>query len=180
MKTTPARPKSADLWSEVDVMRSKWLRSRNWILILAGLIACVVGEGEPTQGAEATKKQLSIMPITLGPKTVAASVANEDWSRTEGLLKWDTITDDQGMLLDFVLPAEYAIHMQGMKFPIDAVWIDANGVIKLTYENIQPDSGQIYVSYFPCKYCLELKGGFCKRYGIKMGQNVVFGSAVPR
>ncbi len=160
-------------------MSCKWLRSRALILMLAAAIAGATGYGETAQAAEVSKP-LSTMPITLDSKTVTASIANQEWSRVEGLLKWDAITDDQGMLLDFVLPSEYAIHMQGMKFPIDAVWIDANGIVKLIYENIQPDSGQIYASYFPCRYCLELKAGFCKRYGIKIGQTVVFGTAVPR
>ncbi len=162
---------------KVYIMRFESLRARTLMIILASIIAGSFGEGDTAQAAE-TPRPLSTMPITLGSKVVTASIANEDWSRVEGLLKWNAITDDQGMLLDFVIPAEYAIHMQGMKFPIDAVWIDANGTIKLIYENIQPDSGQIYASYFPCRYCLELNAGFCKRYAIKIGQTVVFGSPV--
>jgi uncharacterized membrane protein (UPF0127 family) len=160
---------------KVHIMSFERLRSITLLLMLSGLVIGVIGGGETTQAAEGSKP-LSTMPVTLGPKTVTASIANEDWSRVEGLLKWDTIADDQGMLLDFVIPAEYAIHMQGMKFPIDAVWIDANGLVKLIHENIQPDSGQIYASYFPCRYCLELKAGFCKRYGVRIGQTVVFGA----
>ncbi len=157
-------------------MSFEWLRSRTLITILASLIAGVAGNAEPARAAEEANTKLSTMPVTLGTKTVTASVANDDRSRTEGLLPWNTITEDQGMLLDFVLPSEHAIHMQGMKFPIDAVWIDARGVIKLIYEDIKPDSGRVYFSYFPCRYCLELKAGFCKKYGVKAGQTVVFGS----
>jgi uncharacterized protein len=161
-------------------MSIKWLRSRTLMMILLGLIVCMPGQAEPTQAAEAERTQLSSIPVTLGTKTITTFVANEDWSRTEGLLKWNAITEEQGMLLDFVFPAEHAIHMQGMKFPIDALWIDAKGSIKVIYEDIPPNSGQIYPSLFPCRYCLELKAGFCKKYGIKMGQTVVFGpSAKP-
>jgi uncharacterized membrane protein (UPF0127 family) len=157
-------------------MSFKWLRSKILMMILVGLIVVVSGEAEPTQGADGAQTQLSSMPVTLGAKTLTAFVANEDWSRTEGLLKWNAINEEQGMLLDFVFPAKYAIHMEGMKFPIDALWIDAHGAIKLIYEDVSPNSGQIYPSLFPCRYCLELKAGFCKKYGIKMGQTVVFGS----
>ena len=70
---------------------------------------------------------------------------------------------------------EYAIHMQGMKFPIEAVWIDGTKTIRLIYQNIQPNSGVTYPSLFRRMYCLELKAGFCKKYNVKIGSKVVFG-----
>ncbi|MGO9569205.1 MAG: DUF192 domain-containing protein, partial [Desulfomonilaceae bacterium] len=99
--------------------------------------------------------------ITLGNQTISAVVADTDASRREGLLGWGHITEETGMLLDFAMEGQYAIHMQGMKFPIDAVWIDANGLIKLIYDDITPNSGLIYPSMFPSRYCLEIKAGFC-------------------
>jgi len=132
-----------------------------------------------------TEGQMNINPaqrtisVTLGNQTIRAVVAETDASRTEGLLRWNQITEDTGMLLDFAMEGKYAIHMQGMKFPIDAVWIDAKGVIKLIYDDIHPNSGQIYPSMFPCRYCLEIKSGFCKKYGIKIGQIVQFGIPKP-
>lgn len=117
----------------------------------------------------------NLITLTIGTKTISATLANTDSSRTRGLLGWNTIRDDQGMLLDFVRPGMFAIHMQGMKFPIDALWIDSNGVIKLIYPAIQPDSGLTYPSMFPVRYCLEVRSGFCGKHGIKEGQKVVFG-----
>lgn len=113
--------------------------------------------------------------ITIGTRTIRSVLANTDASRTQGLLGWETISDDTGMLLDFIEEMEAAIHMNGMKFAIDAVWIDRNGVIKLIYEDIPPNPVHVYPSMFKCRYCLELKAGFCKRYGVKIGQDVQFG-----
>ena len=118
--------------------------------------------------------------VTLGNQTIHAVVAETDASRRDGLLGWSQITEERGMLLDFAMERQYAIHMQGMKFAIDAVWIDANGLIKLIYEDIAPNSGLIYPSMFPCRYCLEIKSGFCKKYGIKIGQTVQFGPSKTR
>ena len=120
-------------------------------------------------------QNLRSMTITLGNKTILAKVADKDSSRIEGLLGWTSINDDTGMLLDFIVPGNYAIHMQGMKFPIDAIWIDSKGEIRLIYDDIPPNSGQVYPSMFPCRYCLEVKAGFCKKFGVKIGQNVSFG-----
>jgi len=121
-----------------------------------------------------------VISMTLGNQTIHAVVAETDASRREGLLGWSQITEERGMLLDFAMEGQSAIHMQGMKFPIDAVWIDANGLIKLIYDDIAPNSGLIYPSMFPCRYCLEIKAGFCKKYGIKIGQTVQFGPSKTR
>ncbi|HMK37555.1 MAG TPA: DUF192 domain-containing protein [Desulfomonilaceae bacterium] len=150
-------------------------RSIALLLIVWGVATALSGQAAKVGAMDSAKSKLETVPVTLGGKTVFASHANEDWSRTEGLLKWSTITEDEGMLLDFKLPGQHAIHMQGMKFPIDAVWIDAQGVIKLIYEEIPPNSGQVYPSLFSCRYCLELKSGFCKKYGVKIGQTLTFG-----
>jgi len=112
--------------------------------------------------------------ISLNGNPISAVVADNDATRTQGLLGWQHIEEGQGMLLDFVSPQVYAIHMQGMRFPIDALWIDANGVIKLVYQDIQPDSGYVYPSIFPCRYCLEIKAGSCKKFGVNAGQTVSF------
>jgi hypothetical protein len=117
---------------------------------------------------------MKTVSIQLNLVTIRAVVADSDPTRIKGLLGWDKITDELGMLLDFVAPRQYAIHMQGMKFPIDAIWIDAAGNIQVVYEDIPPNSGQIYPSMFPCRYCLEVNAGFCKRNQIKMGQKVKF------
>lgn len=120
-------------------------------------------------------KGLRTVEISIGAGVVRASIADTDAPRYEGLLGWSSLSDDKAVLLDFIREGHYAIHMQGMRFPIDAVWIDGQGVIKLLYENIRPDSGVTYPSFFPCRYCLELNAGTCKRYRVKIGQTVKFG-----
>ncbi len=130
------------------------------------------------EGGMISNSELQTIPITLGNQTIQAVVADTYASRIRGLLGWEQITEAIGMLLDFRTVGKYAIHMQGMKFPIDAVWIDGNGEIKIIYDSIEPNSGLIYPSMFPCRYCLEIKAGFCKKYGIKMGQSVRFGAPV--
>lgn len=129
----------------------------------------------PAASVSGPDSNLRTIPILIGQKTVLAKVADTDPSRQEGLLGWNSISDDTGMLLDFGREGKFAIHMQGMKFPIDAVWIDHSGEIKLVYEDIQPNSGQIYPAMFSSRYCLELKSGFCKRYGVQAGSRVKIG-----
>lgn len=152
------------------------------VIIASAALAAFFGLSQVARA----ENQMSSIPeprtisVTLGNQTIHAVVAENDASRRQGLLGWSQITEERGMLLDFAMEGQYAIHMQGMNFPIDAVWIDANGLIKLTYEGIIPNSGLIYPSMFPCRYCLEIKSGFCKKYGIKIGQTVQFGPSKTR
>ena len=147
------------------------------VVVFAALAAVFkfsqVSEAQGQMNSNPEQREIS---ITLGNQTIRAVVADTDASRREGLLGWSQITEERGMLLDFAMERQYAIHMQGMKFAIDAIWMDANGLIKLIYEDIAPNSGLIYPSMFPCRYCLEIKSGFCKKYGIKIGQTVQFGA----
>lgn len=157
------------------------LESLFFIVALAFILTATVSFAAKAQQrpagtrSDTTDNRLPTIQITLGGRTVTATVANTDESRRQGLLGWDSISEDRGMLLDFGREGQYAIHMQGMKFAIDAVWIDSDLEIKAIYRDIQPNSGLIYPSMFPSAYCLEIKAGFCSKYGIKMGQRVAFG-----
>jgi uncharacterized membrane protein (UPF0127 family) len=149
------------------------------VVVFAALVAMIgVTRAEnPPEGPRARghSESMRTVPITVGNRTIMAVIADTEPARIRGLLGWASIRDDTGMLLDFVTEGEYAIHMQGMKFPIDALWIDSTGAIKLVYEDIRPNSGMTYPSMFPCRYCLEINAGFCRRYGVKIGQSVRFG-----
>jgi uncharacterized protein len=149
------------------------------MVTVAALIGGFLTYQVEAQGQMGSNSKPRMISVTLGNQTIRAVVADTDASRREGLLGWNQITEDTGMLLDFAMPGQYAIHMQGMKFPIDGVWIDGQGVIKLIYGAITPNSGLIYPSMFPCRYCLEIKAGFCNKYGIKIGDSVRFGAAKP-
>ena len=146
-----------------------------WVLLVLTAAWPMFRFIDKAEGQTSPNSELQTIPITLGNRTIHAVVADTDESRIRGLLGWERITEGLGMLVDFETQAKYAIHMQGMKFPIDAVWIDRKGEIKLIYQSIVPNSGLIYPSMFPARYCLEIKAGFCKKYGIKTGQSVQFG-----
>jgi uncharacterized membrane protein (UPF0127 family) len=119
-------------------------------------------------------EKMQIVPVILGGKTIRAVLADTPKSRIQGLLGWNSIDDETGMLLDFMADVDSAVHMEGMKFPIDAIWIDSKGEIKLIYNEIQPNKGIVYPTLAPCRYCLEVKAGFCKRYRVQVGQKIRF------
>ncbi len=144
------------------------------LLSLACILLFVCPNEAYSAPPHANGSGLRKVPTQIGDTSIQSYVADSDRTRIDGLLVWNTIGENQGLLLDFVRPGEYAIHMQGMKFPIDAVWIDEKDVITLVYKNIQPNSNMTYPAMFPVRYCLELKAGFCKRHNVRIGQKVTF------
>jgi uncharacterized protein len=142
------------------------------LLTITGILFAAMVVGQPTATGS---DRLRTVSVALGDRVVRASVADTMASRIQGLLGWDDINEKQGMLLDFIVEGDYAIHMQGMKFPIDALWIDQAGKIVLIYHSIPPNAGQAFPSMIPSRYCLEIQAGFCRKYGIKVGRKVKFG-----
>ncbi|MBI5251961.1 MAG: DUF192 domain-containing protein [Desulfomonile tiedjei] len=152
------------------------LERRTSIILRAVLVGIVFSLcwSLPLSALENPGGKMQTVSVTLGAKTIRATLANTPQSRIQGLLGWTSIDEDSGMLLDFIADTNSAVHMQGMKFPIDAIWVDSKDEIKVIYREIQPDKGLVYPSMVPCRYCLEVKAGFCKKYGVQIGQKVRF------
>jgi uncharacterized membrane protein (UPF0127 family) len=116
-----------------------------------------------------------VAPVTVGALKVNAVVADTHTGKVKGFLGWERVSEDEGMLLDFGIESSYSIHMQGMKFPIDAIWADSRGVVNAVYHDIKPNSGLIYPALSPSRYCLEVKAGMAKQAGVKIGDKMEFG-----
>jgi uncharacterized membrane protein (UPF0127 family) len=160
--------------------RSSVLRFRLFalLLLLSGTgIWTVLLHPAIASSAQDSRGDSKMVSLAVGGKTIRAVLADTDSTRIRGLLGWNSISEDTGMLLDFMFEGTYAIHMQGMKFPIDAIWIDSKGVVQWRYEDLQPNAGQIFPSMFPSRYCLEVAAGFCRKFGVKAGDKVVFAPA---
>ena len=92
-----------------------------------------------------------------------AGLANRPWSRLKGLLGRERLEEGEGLLLH---PCK-AIHMWGMKIPLDVVFLDASGQVIATYSNLKP--GQRTRYYSLARYALELPAGTLARTGTGRG-----------
>lgn len=119
--------------------------------------------------------KIRIAPVTVGNLKIRAVAAHTEKGLRKGFLGWERVSDDEGMLLDFVIESSYSIHMQGMKFPIDAIWADKLGVVNAVYHDIKPNSGVNYPSLSPSRFCLELKAGSAKKSGLRVGDKLEIG-----
>ena len=69
---------------------------------------------------------------------VMADVAVTGEQQTKGLDVKNNLTENQGMLFVFQQPDRYGFWMMGMKFPIDIIWLDSNGMVTHIEHSLKP------------------------------------------
>ncbi len=66
------------------------------------------------------------------------------------------------------------IHMWGMRFPIDALFLDERGVVVSLAEELKPNRG--WARHRGAHQVLEVRAGTVKKLGIKVGDTIVWGT----
>ncbi|AJQ26836.1 DUF192 domain-containing protein [Pelosinus fermentans] len=93
------------------------------------------------------------------------SVADTFLSRLKGLLGTAELAENQGLLLCNC----NSVHMIGMRYALDIVYLDKNGVILKIIENLKPWQ----TSYcWSAKDTLEVKSGTIQRLHWKVGDQL--------
>jgi uncharacterized membrane protein (UPF0127 family) len=112
---------------------------------------------------------------------VMADIALTSEQQTKGLDVKNNLTENQGMLFVFQQPYRYGFWMIGMKFPIDIIWLDSNGVVTHIEHSLKPcppaSSNLACPLYFPEKdsqYVLETVAGFSMKHNVRLGTHMSF------
>ena len=106
-------------------------------------------------------------------------VADTQESRELGLSGRAEIASGKGMLFVFDHPGKYGFWMKDMKFSIDMVWINQDGVVVHVERNASPSSyfdhtpALVFVNDVAAKYVLEIEEGKADAYGLFLGTKVI-------
>ena len=130
------------------------------VIIITGLIWFNLYRLTLPVAIENTTKELLIAENAVLPVTQIG--------RTTGLLNHDRLDPGQGMVL-YPCPK---IHMVGMKFPIDVVFLNHGYQVVYMIESIQP--GQVGPLIEDAVMAVELPAGTIKRTGIEPGDVFAF------
>jgi uncharacterized protein len=95
------------------------------------------------------------------------AVADNWWTRLRGLLGKEHLHPEDGLLLE---PCR-AVHMYGMRFAIDAAFLDEEGRVVAVYRNLQP--GARTNRHPNARRVLELPSGMLRRTGTREGDVIV-------
>ncbi|TAJ94047.1 MAG: DUF192 domain-containing protein [Gammaproteobacteria bacterium] len=100
-------------------------------------------------------------------------IADDDASRTRGLMDRKYLPEDQGMLFDFHADEQLSFWMKNTYIPLDMLFIDGRGVIRRIVPNTEPLSTRAIPSGQPARYVLELNARQAERQNIKVGDSIL-------
>lgn len=115
-------------------------------------------------------KKLYFFNKTRNRLLAEADLADTLITRLVGLLKTAPLKQGQGL---YIVPCSQ-IHMFGMKYAIDVVFVDRVGKVVGLCQNIQP--GKISPLFIKAYACLELPVGIISDTGTEEGDDIEMGT----
>lgn len=115
---------------------------------------------------------------------LVVEVADTPKTRSSGLADRDALTEFDGLLLKWQEPARHPIWMKGMRFPLDVLWLDAEGRVVAALTDVPPCSADPCPLYEPSGSdssvaVLELRANAAVQQGLAIGASVRIGSISP-
>ena len=153
---------------------------KNSVLALALLLAAC----SAPQNTQNTPPAPPPAPAATGPRVILpdgaaiqVEVANDEPTRTQGLMYRDRLAEDRGMLFFFPQSGEYAFWMKNTLIPLDMIWIDDQQRIAHVTSDVPPCKADPCPNYPPnanAKYVLELAAGVAAKHRLAKDQMVRF------
>jgi uncharacterized membrane protein (UPF0127 family) len=112
--------------------------------------------------------------LNLSGNEISVEIVDTEELRTKGLGGREILEDNTGMFFVFNYSDKYGIWMKDMKFAIDILWIDEDGIIVDIKENISPETyPEVFYPSVKARYVLEVNEGFVKEKGVGVGETVL-------
>lgn len=111
--------------------------------------------------------------VTIGNVSLRVEIADTSAERMHGLSGRDRIGAD-GLLFVFPDNSSHGIWMKDMLFPIDILWLDAEGTIVHIEHNVTPETyPTVFRSPKAARFVLETNAYYTDTFGITIGQTAV-------
>jgi len=104
--------------------------------------------------------------------TVYVQVADTLQEQEKGLMNVTDLPEDDGMLFVFDTVQPESFWMENTPLPLDMVFVSDNLTINDINYNATPESQAVFTSDAPCKYVVEVNGGYCVDHGIGIGDKI--------
>jgi len=107
---------------------------------------------------------------------IKAEIADDDYTRQQGLMYRESLADDRGMLFVFQDEGEYGFWMKNMLIPLDIIWISKDMQVVDISANVEPcrDTCDNITPKKAVKYVLEVQSGFVDKHKIRLGDKAFF------
>ena len=109
----------------------------------------------------------SCSAVTSNRSTIGDRIETADsfWTRFRGLLGRSGLEEGEGLIIS---PCS-SIHCFGMKFAIDAIFLDKDYRVVAVYPDMKPGA---MASNRKARYVLELKAGEAARHNVQVGEQL--------
>ncbi|MBN1299921.1 MAG: DUF192 domain-containing protein [Melioribacteraceae bacterium] len=101
-------------------------------------------------------------------------IADNDDSRSQGLMYRNKMTDTQGMFFIFPNESYQSFWMKNTVIPLDIIFVNKKNEIVKIHKNAVPFDESSYASGAPAIYVVEVNAGYTDRYKIKVGDKIVW------
>lgn len=109
--------------------------------------------------------------VRIGTKNFKLEIADTEEKQIKGLSGRDSLPENQGMIFLFDKPASYGMVMDGMKFPLDFIWLRGKSAVDIR-PNVHLDECLYSRPCYPqseADTVIELNAGMVARTGVKIG-----------
>jgi uncharacterized membrane protein (UPF0127 family) len=118
-----------------------------------------------------------VVEILIGGVAMRASIAETRAERLQGLSGTTILPLDMVKFFIFPNDGPHPIWMKDMRYPLDIIWLDAQGVVVHYEEVVDPATyPQTFQSPIPARYVVEANAGFIATHGLGLGAT----SSIPR
>lgn len=118
--------------------------------------------------APAFAQPLPVVQLGAGMHLIRAEVADNDATRTRGLMHRESLAPNGGMLFVFDAAAPYCMWMKNTPLPLSVAFIDAGGAI-VNIADMQPHTEDAHCAARPVPFALEMRQGWFEQRGIRAG-----------
>jgi uncharacterized membrane protein (UPF0127 family) len=151
------------------------------IILLAFLFITTCGNGdrqtenqveEPQRELEFTAEVSFIRNESDTVSTVAVAVADDNRSRSEGLMNVSELPTNSGMLFIFSNDQTRSFWMANTPLPLDIIFVNSEMNIVRIHRNTQPFSQESIQSEAPAQFVVEVNAGYTFEHDIREGMEI--------
>lgn len=107
-------------------------------------------------------------------RKIDVEIAENDAERAKGLMFRPYLSDSVGMLFVFEYATPQSFWMKNTMISLDIIYVDSGKKIVSIQKNAKPYSEESLPSYGEAQYVVEVIGGYCDKYGVKVGDTIAF------
>jgi len=107
-------------------------------------------------------------------RKIDVEIAENEADRQKGLMFRPFLSDSVGMLFIFETLEPQGFWMKNTMISLDIIYVDENKKIISIQKRAKPYSEDSLPSFGNVQYVVEVNGGYCDKYGIEVGDTIVF------